>query len=291
VIVGLVGTSYYSMAATRGGHAMGRTALRVLRALGVFECFRLPLDALSLDHPACRGLMRLWSSIHWADAGGMMPAEQLLAVYRLAAYWPVAGDVVEFGSWRGSTTSYLATACRAFGGGTVYAVDTFRGTKEDEATYPALARHGGETFTDFTEQVKQARVADRVRPLVGLTADIARSYPGRRIRVMLVDADHSFDGVRADFESWLPHVAVGGLIIFHDYLMPEVARFINSVVRNHPAIDPAPGSVVENVFAVTKRREAGARCGVDSGRELRTAGTALARPVEADWREVFAGRH
>ncbi len=286
--MGLVGQCYYSAAATRVGQTMGRRALGWLRALGVLKHFRLPLDALSLNHASCRELMRLWSNIHWADAGGMMPAEQLLAVYRLAATWPVAGDVVELGSWRGSTTSYLATACRAFGEGTVYAVDTFRGTKEGQTTYAALSRHGGETLTDFTDQITRAGVTDGIRPLVGLTTETARSYPGRRIRVVLVDADHSFDGVRADFEAWLPHMAVGGLIIFHDYLMPEVARFIDSVVRRHPAIDSAPGLVAENVFAVTKKCEAVASHELGSQCSPKTADRTIHRPMDADPCEVLA---
>ena len=48
-------------------------------------------------------------------------------------------------------------------------------------------------------------------------------------RFLLIDADHSYEGVRRDFEAWSPLVAPGGLIVFHDYLMSEagVARFVH----------------------------------------------------------------
>ena len=242
------------------GHQLLKTLVRGVRHAGGWRRFHPPFDALELDHDALVGLTRLWSRIHWSPGDGMMPADQLLAVYRLAATWPVPGDVVELGAWVGLTTSYLAGACRVRNQGKVYAVDTFTGVKEGNTTYPSVARYGGDTRRAFEERIQQAGVTDIVEPLVGLTTDVADIYPGRPIRLLLIDADHSYDGVRRDFECWSPHVAPGGLIIFHDYLMPQIARFVDGVVKHEPGYAVAPGHVVPNVFAVTKR-----------GRDSRTA--------------------
>jgi predicted O-methyltransferase YrrM len=252
----LAGQCYYAACSTRVGRALARGLVGAMRRLGGRRRFHMPLDALRLDHRAVAELMRLWSRIHWSSGDGMMPAEQLLAVYRLAATWPARGDTVELGAWVGLTTSYLATACRVRGEGKVYAVDTFKGTREGDTTYPSIERHGGDTLRAFEHQMRRAGVESEVQALVGLTTDVASRYPGRAIRMLLIDADHSYEGVSGDFETWAPHVVPGGLIVFHDYLMADVARFVDGVVRGDPALDMTPGQVVPNVFAVTKRATA-----------------------------------
>jgi len=248
-----LGDCYYSTCATRPGHVLAWSMLRLLRRIGALRDFRMPLDALGLAHSPLSGLMRLWSRIHWSSGDGMMPSEQLLAVYRLAATWPVRGDVVELGAWVGLTTSYLATACQARGDGTVYAVDTFEGTREGGTQYSSVSRLGGETRTAFDDQIRRAGVSTLVKTLVGDTVETAQLYPGRPIRLLLIDADHSYEGVRGDLEAWLPLVAPGGLIVFHDYLIPDVARFVDEQVRRDPRLEFEPGRVLPNVVAVTKR--------------------------------------
>jgi len=248
-----LGDCYYSTCATRPGHVLARSVLQMFRRIGVLRDFRMPLDALKLAHSPLAGLMRLWSRIHWSSGDGMMPSEQLLAVYRLAASWPVSGDVVELGAWVGLTTSYLATACQVRGDGTVYAVDTFEGTREGGTRYSSVSRLGGETRTAFDDQIRRAGVASHVTPLVGDTVETAQKYRGGPIRLLLIDADHSYEGVRGDFEAWLPLVAPGGLVMFHDYLIPDVARFVDEHVRRDPRVEFVPGQVLPNIAAVTKR--------------------------------------
>ena len=248
----LAGHSYYAVCRTRVGHCVAALAARALRAVGVGRAFRLPIDCLALPHRQVRALMRLWRRIHLSSADGMMPGDQLLAIYDLVSRWPGRGDTVELGSWVGLTTCYLATATQVHGTGRVYAVDTFEGTKEGGDRYAAVEKYGGSTLRAFREQIDQAGVADVVEPLVGMTQDVARRYPGEPIRVLLIDADHSFDGVKRDFRRWSPLVEPGGLIIFHDYQMPDVARFVDEEVGCLAGFRVAPGPVVPNVISVTK---------------------------------------
>ena len=248
----LAGHSYYAACRTRAGHSVARLAVRACRAVGLGKAFRLPVDCLGLSHRQVEALMRLWRRVHWSSADGMMPGDQLLAIYDLVSRWPGRGDTVELGSWVGLTTCYLAAATKVRGGGRVYAVDTFEGTKEGGGRYGAVEKYGGSTFPAFREQIDKAGVADVVEPLVGMTQDVAERYPGRPIRVLLIDADHSYEGVQRDFRRWSPLVAPGGLIIFHDYQMPDVARFVDEEVRGLTDFRVAPGQVVPNVMAVTK---------------------------------------
>lgn len=251
----LLGQCYYATCRTRPGQRIARTALGALRWIGAGRETRLPIRALDLPPRQTQALMRLWSRMHWMGGDGMMPPDQLLAIFRLVATWPGSGDVVELGSWSGLTTCYLATACAALGHGHVYAVDTFIGSKEDGATYDAVARYGGSTWPAFKDRVRQARLHANITALVGDTVERAATYPGRAIRVLFIDADHSFAGVSRDFEAWWPHVAPGGLVVFHDYAMPEagVRRFVDEIAVRREDVEPTPGRVHENVFALAKR--------------------------------------
>jgi predicted O-methyltransferase YrrM len=250
-----IGQSYYRIAATRAGQTVLRTGLAGLRACGVLRPFRLPLEVLALDHPLAAELLRLWSRIHWAGTDGMMPPEQLLAVVRLAYECPAEGDTVELGAWVGLTTVHLAAACQARGRGDVFAVDTFAATKEGGATYASAAKYGGGTLAKFHETVRASGMEARVHTHVGLTTEMADRHCGRPIRFLFIDADHSYDGVKADFEAWSPYVAPGGFIVFHDYAIPDVQRFVDGQASRQSWVTPRPGQVDANVFAITKDGE------------------------------------
>jgi predicted O-methyltransferase YrrM len=51
------------------------------------------------------------------------------------------------------------------------------------------------------------------------TLDLIATVLGQRhVDVLFIDGDHSYDGVRADYETYGPLVRSGGLICFHDVL-------------------------------------------------------------------------
>ena len=258
--MGFGGLCYYKSCSTRVGHAAVRSAVGSLRRLGLWRRFHMPLDALALDHEAVRGLMRLWPRIHWSSGDGMFPSEELLAVYRLAVTQPVEGTTVELGAWVGLTTSYLATACRVRGQGKVVAVDTFQGHREGGTQYPSIARFGGNTLHAFWDQIHRADVGDLVEPLIGYTHQVIDDYTGGPIRFLLIDADHSYESVRRDFELWSPLVAPGGLIVFHDYLMPSIARLVDEEVRRDRRFEFLPGHIVPNVMAITRKPDVAVSC-------------------------------
>lgn len=252
----------YPLCSTRPGHWLARLAVSGLRRFGWRRKFSLPLEALQLDHAAFAGLTRLWSRIHWAGEDGMMPPDQLLAIYKLAVHWPVEGAIVEIGAWKGLTTSYLATACRVRRRGRVYAVDTFAGTKEGGEVYGAAAALGGSTLPVFRKRIRRTGLDRFVMPLVGWSHAAARQYTGEPIRLLFIDADHSYEGVMRDYDCWQPLVARGGLVVFHDYAMPGVRQFVHDHVLGAPDVDAKPREVVPNVLAVTKVSPAQRRCGM-----------------------------
>lgn len=53
---------------------------------------------------------------------------------------------------------------------------------------------------------------------------LVEQLAGRPVDVLVIDGDHSYDGVRADFETFSPLVRAGGLVLVHDVLNPWDAR-------------------------------------------------------------------
>ncbi|TWI86310.1 methyltransferase family protein [Chitinophaga japonensis] len=60
-----------------------------------------------------------------------------------------------------------------------------------------------------------------------VTIQRARSvYPHNDVDFLFIDGDHSYAGVKADYENYTPLVRTGGLIVLHDvYGLPEVKQF------------------------------------------------------------------
>lgn len=73
----------------------------------------------------------------------------------------------------------------------------------------------------------------------------------RPISLLVIDGDHTYEGVKRDFESWEPHVVPGGRIVFDDAADPEIGPY--HLVRE---VLDAGGYTLENEFTklVTLRK-------------------------------------
>lgn len=75
----------------------------------------------------------------------------------------------------------------------------------------------------------------------GRTADVAASTPDESVDLLFIDGDHSEAGVASDFFAWLPKVARGGVILFHDvnHVHPFVRQFVEEGLKSlYPRIIP-----------------------------------------------------
>lgn len=118
--------------------------------------------------------------------------------------------VCEIGSALGGTSFLLARA--ASPGATIVLIDQ----AFDGARTGALRRFAG----------PQQRVVciggDSTDP--GVRRGLERALGGRPLDFLLIDGDHSYEGVATDFALYSPLVRAGGLIAFHDILPDHGAR-------------------------------------------------------------------
>ena len=136
----------------------------------------------------------------------------------------------EVGSWVG----YSAYAfCQAFSGHLV-CVDTWLGSLEHwiDPFNPRHEMHRKNGQPQIYQEFLQtaAIFPDRITPLpqTSLVAAQLLSAWGVTFDLIYIDGDHSYNGVRADIESYAPLLNDGGVLVGDDYSDPrfEVARAV-----------------------------------------------------------------
>jgi len=111
--------------------------------------------------------------------------------------------IVEIGRFKGGSTLLIASAMK---GGRLISLDLHlkmmlktEGNIYDEELKSILKRYGVESKVEIV-------VADSKR------------FPNENLEVdfIFIDGDHSYEGVKADYEHWIDTVKRGGHILFHD---------------------------------------------------------------------------
>jgi predicted O-methyltransferase YrrM len=140
-----------------------------------------------------------------ATIDGWLADVQGCALFEAASATAGRGAIVEIGSWKGRSTTWLAAGAR-LAGRRVYAVDPHTGSTEDPAA---------NTLDEFCANLERAGLAGVVEPLVMTSAQAARRLDGP-IELLFIDGDHSYEGAKHDADLWLPRLVEGGTAMCHD---------------------------------------------------------------------------
>lgn len=111
--------------------------------------------------------------------------------------------LVEVGTYEGSTTRGLAE-CTS---GHIFTIDVFYAGRLGICYPEIIARH-------------HCRSLKNVTILKGASTVIASAFT-TPVDFLFIDADHSFDAVKADCATWFPKVRRGGIIALHDCKFTE----------------------------------------------------------------------
>lgn len=134
---------------------------------------------------------------------------------------------VEVGCWLGRSTCYLAQKIKESGKAIrLIAVDTWQGTPGNENMQAVVKNAGGSILEMFNKNMQEASVGHIVSPLV-MPSLAAAAFQGITLAAcdfVFIDADHSYEAVKADILAWLPKVKVGGVLAGHDWCNAESVR-------------------------------------------------------------------
>jgi MMP 1-O-methyltransferase len=154
-------------------------------------------------------------------AKGFMPDDEGLALHAAGRDGGSVGPLLEVGSYCGKSAVYLGAAARA-GGTVLFSVDHHRGSEENQAGWehhdpevvdPDTGRM--DTLPFFRRTIERAGLEDAVVAVVGDSPVIAANWR-TPLGLVFVDGGHALEVVLADYEAWSPHVAAGGVLVFHD---------------------------------------------------------------------------
>lgn len=151
--------------------------------------------------------------------------------YYFLAYAGIPGDIIEIGCWQGRSTSFLAQACKDSGNGLLHAVDTFGGNPGNERAYRVGADDLSDLEINFLNNMERLGLADQVRVHSGRSEDVAGKVLSEvgDVRMIVIDAEHTYEAVKAELALYADALAVGGLLVFDDYSkrFAGVARAVN----------------------------------------------------------------
>lgn len=157
-------------------------------------------------------------------ARGFMPDDEGLGLFDAAceAASAVPGaPLLEIGSYCGKSTIYLASAAERHGAH-LFAVDHHRGSEENQPGWewhePDLVDpHVGrmDTLPRFRRAIHDAGLEAVVIAVVADSPTVGR-YWATPLALLFIDGGHGTEPAHRDYETWAPHVAVGGTLAIHD---------------------------------------------------------------------------
>jgi len=122
--------------------------------------------------------------------------------------------LVELGSWTGKSTRALVDNTP----GEVWAVDTWR-MKEIHPTLQTFMKSDDWAFEEFMKNLGDAKNLRVVRQTSLEAAHSLQSLAP--FDMVFIDADHSYEAVKADILAWQPLLSSDGLLCGHDYYPTE----------------------------------------------------------------------
>lgn len=165
---------------------------------------------------------------------GWMTEEELTYLARVASKSII---VAEVGSWMGRSTCALAAN---IGSGSVYAVDTWRGSHEH---IPMLAgKPEGWLFSEFRGNTAGLPILPI--PLPSLDAAFLLTKTTIRFDAIFIDANHSYEAVKADILAWMPLLKENGILCGHDFDRTYWLGIVRAVEECVPSFRVIPNTTI-----------------------------------------------
>ena len=159
-------------------------------------------------------------------ARGFMPPDEGLALHD-AALLAQGGPLLEVGSYCGKSAIYLGAAARQLGT-VLFAVDHHRGSEENQAGWewhePDLVDDElgkMDTLPVFRRTIHDAGLEGTVVAVVADSPTLGVHWT-TPLGFLFIDGGHGTEPAHRDYETWVPHVAVGGILAIHD-VFPDPA--------------------------------------------------------------------
>lgn len=146
---------------------------------------------------------------------GMVSFDEAMLLYNLAKDVK-SGCIVEVGTYRGRSSVFLGKGSLDGAGVPVYAIDPHQ---RFEGVLGGV--FGPKDRTAFFRAMLVNECSEIVA-LINLSSEQFAHAWRDPISLLWIDGDHSYDGVKRDFECWLPNLQSNAMIAFDDATDPDL---------------------------------------------------------------------
>jgi hypothetical protein len=151
---------------------------------------------------------------------------------RAAEVAPSNLHVVEVGSWKGASTIAILKAADNV---LLRCVDTWKGNPSDHTGEIAAVE---DVFATFMDNITNSGVSDRLT-IVKKDSVTAAGQMIDKVDVVFLDADHTYQSVKADINAWYGKLMDNGWMIGHDYYVkqfPGLTKAVNEIFGERVAV-------------------------------------------------------
>lgn len=143
---------------------------------------------------------------------------------------------IEVGSWMGRSTCAIAANIRGY----VWAIDTWKGSAEHA---PMLADKPSDwLYERFLANTQGLPIVPLMLPSVD--AAVLFSGTGTKADLIFIDANHTYESVKADIEAWMPLLTDGGVLCGHDFDPVYWPGIVQAVKECVPKFRIVPGTTI-----------------------------------------------
>ena len=171
--------------------------------------------------PPDEGLALYEAAMSLSSGAGSGPAELRSSTGSTGSAGLSGGPLFEVGSYCGKSSVYLGAAARELDS-VLFALDHHRGSEENQAGWDHhdSSLVDGElgkmdTLPRFRRTVHDAGLEGSVVALVGDSPTVGRFWT-TPLAFLFIDGGHGSEPAHRDYETWVPHVSVDGLLAIHD---------------------------------------------------------------------------
>lgn len=123
--------------------------------------------------------------------------------------------IVEIGSWFGKSTKYLLDKVKESGKKlNVEIIDTFKGSLNEELHQEIVSGYDNDIYQRFYDNIE---LNENVVVHKNYSNDSSELFNTNSIDFLMIDADHSYEGVTSDIKNYFYKVKPGGIISGDDY--------------------------------------------------------------------------
>lgn len=171
--------------------------IRIFKAMYHFFIELIYGFYFKVSHPA------LWSAF---SVTSHMTNHERLKLYELSTD---ADSIAEIGSYIGASACCFGAAMLKKGSGKLICIDTWNND--------AMSEGSRDTWIEF--QSNTGKYSDFVFPIRGFSTEVIDQVSGlvEKLDVLFIDGDHSYEGIKADWDHYRKLLDAGSIVILHDY--------------------------------------------------------------------------